>query len=174
MPITSQKLDELATTLKKVFSHRQIRLPRHRELVEQLETLELVERRRDLVQFQPTHGRHDDLPFALALAVSSVSRDVGRVTLPATFNACYREQSSSGSFWADSCFLLGGPSAPYIPSGDPSCTACPGWQGLKAARQRHRETGGEPCDLRTFVAYFIQPNAFQNRMWARRWADKNL
>ena len=168
--ITAQKLDALATTLKTVFANRQIVLPRHRELIEQLETLELIERRRDLIRFQHTHGRHDDLPFALALALDGVADTVGRVTLPDTFDSCYRAQSVS-TFSASSCFLLGGS---YVPGGCPSCRACPGWQALKAARTRHLERGGEPAGYRDFLRDYVEPNDLQQRYAVESWANWNL
>lgn len=145
-------------------------LPRHRELIEQLETLELIERRRDLIRFQHTHGRHDDLPFALALALDGVADTVGRVTLPDTFDSCYRAQSVP-SFSASSCFLLGGA---YVPGGCPSCRACPGWQALKAARTRHLERGGAPAGYRDFLRDYVEPNDLQQRYAVESWANWNL
>lgn len=157
-------LDRHATMLKAWFAGRQIRIPSHPVLIEQLECLVGREMsRRDRVRFDtPSPNEHDDLAVALALAADGHGRhgrDIGRPTLPATFRECYRERTVPESM-TGKCLLLGGHS---IPHGDPSCAACPGRQALVAAHEAHLAAGGEALDLRRYFAERMEANAYSAR-----------
>jgi hypothetical protein len=173
--VDPSRLDRLATLLKRSFSARQIRIPRHPELLEQLETIISIEqKRRDLVRFTSGAGQdaggHDDIVIALALAMEPQSHDIGRAALPATFNQCYRA-ASVRSFSPLQCFLVGGSEANYIPPGnsDPSCAACPGWIYARQAFRDYKDRGGENIDIRTWRRRFVIDNEFVGRAKQAQW-----
>lgn len=173
--VDPSRLDRMATALKHIFSSRLIRIPRHPELIEQLETIVGVEqKRRDLVRFTSGSGndagRHDDIVIALALSMEGQHEEIGRAVLPATFRECYREYSVP-DFGRGACFLFGGN---YIPSGCPCCKACAGWQHVRAAYQQHQAQGRDPVDIRTFKRLYVQNNDFVARWHVSRWAEMML
>ena len=166
--LESSRLDQQATQLKSLFSNRQIRIPTHPVLVEQLETIVGEElKRRDRIRFTQGDGQHDDLVVALCLSAEPHARYVGRRGLPATFTECWRAQSVP-NFSPLSCYLLGGD---YFPSGCPSCTACRGHQAVKLAARVHGEMTGQETGLREFYAERMDGsrNEFVSRLRFERW-----
>lgn len=167
--VDPSRLDRMATLLKRTFSARQIRLPRHPQLVEQLETIVGAEqKRRDLVRFTSgagqEAGRHDDIVVALCLSMESQTQDIGRAQLPQAFNSCYR--ASSVPMDMLKCYLFGG-SMPGV-GGDPSCKACPGHRYVKEHYAKFVEGGGEAIGLRRYRQLQVLDNDWVSVVLANR------
>jgi hypothetical protein len=161
------RLDHMATALKNVFAGRQIRIPRHPELIEQLETITGVEqKRRDLIRLTSGSGvdagKHDDLVVALALPLEFQVQQIGRAVLPASFWFCAK-QDNVPTFNLLNCFLMG-ENGYYLPQGDQACAHCAGFVHVKAAWKEHLARGGQPISLREFRKSYIGDNAFTNRV----------
>jgi hypothetical protein len=169
--LESSRLDHHATQLKSLFANRQIRIPSHPTLIEQLETIVGEElKRRDRIRFTQGEGQHDDLVVALCLSAEPHARHVGRRALPATFTACWRSESVPG-FRALDCYLFDGP---YEPGGCPCCAACRGHQAVRLAARTHAELTGEHVDLRQFYEERMDGsrNEFVSRLRFEEWARR--
>jgi hypothetical protein len=170
------RLDRMAVTLKRVFATRTIRIPRHPELVEQLETIVGVEqKRRDLVRFTSGSGqdagKHDDLVVALCLSMEHQAESIGRVAMPQTWTSCDRVLNVAG-FSPTDCFLVAPGATGFVPPGnsDPVCRECAGWKFLRRAYAEHIEAGGEAMSLRTFRGRLLD-NDFVGLCRQRTWQE---
>src|SRR5207247_4866428 len=92
---------------------------------------------------------------------------LGRVGLP-EMSSCYRAESLRQPV---DCYLWQGA---YVPSGCPSCTACPAHQAVMAGWREH----GRGLDLRTYRELHCGDNTLtlwkkDHRSWQRvqDWAD---
>lgn len=165
-------LDRAATTLRGLFAGRQIRLPRHEDLIAQLEGLRVEELRRDRLRYTTGAGgvgaaAHDDLVVALSLAIDGLGRDVGARRLPEAFRNCLRADyfatvpaGRRPLFQPAGCYLLGGGAVPS----DPVCGACVGHVAVRQAWQTWGQAAG--LDLRGVRALFGD-NEFTSRRWQR-------
>jgi hypothetical protein len=186
LEIGAGEVNRLVTGLKGAFARRLVRIPSHAtDLVEQLESVQAVETRRGLLKLQEGSASsgdargHDDLAFALALLIDMVGESLGRAgTLPAQ-DVCYREVSlgrrlpSACYIWARDVY--GG----YLPSGDPSCAACPSHTAVLEGWRKHcSDPRAEPIDLRGYrQRYVLGDNAMVREKQAQegdRWADNCL
>ena len=170
------RLDRMAVTLKRVFATRQIRIPRHPELLEQLETIIGVEqKRRDLVRFTSGSGqdagKHDDIIVALCLTMEHQAEQIGRVAMSESWKSCDRALNIDGFSPLD-CFLIAPGATGFVPPGDsdPVCRECVGWRFLRHAYREHVEAGGEAMSLRTFRGRLLD-NEFVGRCLQRAWQD---
>jgi hypothetical protein len=154
--VEASRLDRIISLLKTTASRRLLRLsPSHVSLLEQLESVQVVEgrsARRDLVKFAPSGtgldaGSHDDLVVALGLALEAVSESIGRLAIADMPHGCYLGQLVA-------CYVGGGNGLPE----DRVCRACPGNISIKAAYAAHQARGGEAVDLRTYARTFLRPN----------------
>ncbi len=87
--LTAGIVDTQITKLKSLFSSRSIHLNRrHVELIEQIESLKVIEgRRRDMLKFSASGtgssaAVHDDLAWAVMLALMPIIDTVGKLVLP--------------------------------------------------------------------------------------------
>jgi hypothetical protein len=167
------RLDRMATQLQRVFAARQIRIPRHPELVEQLETIQGVEqRRRDLVRFTSGSGqdagRHDDIIVALALSMESQNDQIGRSQIPDSFRSCWR--SATVAYDPCRCYAFGG-SDPGV-GGDASCRARIANVYIKEQFAKFLAQGGDPSiRLRGFRKLHVLNSDFVSMVLANRWAN---
>jgi len=176
--LDSGTLDRYVTQLKQAFVRRAIRIPdRLTDLREQLESLQAIEagRRRDLLKFSPsvttgnTARSHDDLAVALAMLIDQTQGALGRNALPLSFTSCYKA-ASVATFSPMSCFLVN-PNGGYVPSGDPSCRACPGWIWAQRAYEDYceRERDSERDDIRSWRRKHVDENDYTGMAQQARW-----
>jgi hypothetical protein len=175
--IDASTVDTWVTKLKAAFTQRLVRIPRRASfLIEQLESVQAIEpatrgnRRRDLLKFQPgdrsgSHASaHDDLVVTLAMLVEMAGDELGQGGLPEQ-HECYREVSLRVPV---PCYLWQDSPRSYVPSGCPSCAACPSHRAVLAAWR----ASGMTVDLRTFRrVYHTGDNSMVRR---KRWAAVNL
>lgn len=149
--ISAADQNRLVTGLKAAFARRLIRIPDNAlDLIEQLESVRAIESRRGLLKLREgdasrvgTDARaHDDLAFALALLVDMAGSELGRLGLP-EMTSCYRAESLDRYV---PCYLWTEGPGSYVPSGCPSCKACPAHQAVLAGWRRD----GREMDLRTY------------------------
>jgi hypothetical protein len=165
--LTAGIVDASITKLKSLFSSRSIHLNRrHVELVEQLESLKVIEgRRRDLLKFSPSGtgpsaAVHDDLCWAVLMALLPVFDKVGRLALPVqsccplALSDCYLfNKHSWGGNYSD-CLKL-----------------CPSHQTVVAAWR----LAGCPADPREwFKSQSFQTNRMVERAQAVRFYNSPL
>jgi len=150
-------LDRAATRLKLWFSQRQIKIPAHAGLIEELEGLEAEElRRRDMIRFTATGSNHDDACVALVLSAERVSgglrpesSQIGRLKLP-EIGHCEAEN------------VLGQRGVPCPIAGEVAtlqtgCRRCPMVQHTEPLYIAHLGTGAEWVPMGTFAERFL-PN----------------
>jgi hypothetical protein len=126
------------------------------------ESVRAIESRRGLLKLQEGDRSggdaraHDDLAFSLAMLVDMAGDALGRVGLPEQ-TSCYRAESIGT---LPNCYLWGGS---YLPSGCPSCTACPSHQAVLAG---WRESG-RGMSLRQYRQLHAGENSMTKRL---RWS----
>lgn len=163
-------LDRMATHLKTWFASRSIAIPNALMFVEQLETLEAQElRRQDRVRFTASGAAHDDIVTALCLSAQHfVGRDkrpedslIGKAVHPE--GACVLHMN--GLDWS-ACFIMGGHRWPY----DPLCfKACNMLADLRRRHAAHQEKTGEQVNILHF--YRQHPMRPNNYMQGARWME---
>jgi len=169
--ITAADQNRLVTGLKAAFARRLVTIPDDAtDLIEQLESVRAIESRRGLLKLQEGDRSsgdaraHDDLAFCLALLVDMAGDALGRVGLPEQ-SGCYRAESIGE--YVD-CYLWSGSSGSYVPSGCPSCRACPAHQAVMAGWREQ----GRGLDLRTYRERYAGDNSLTKRMNERAAHDR--
>ena len=162
--VETSRLDAISTMLKGLFANRQIRIPAHVGLLDQLECIVGEElKRRDKVRFTTPKGRasFDDAVVAMMLSAQQQTASIGHVAMS--------EQTDCARGTPMECYLLNG----FHYGNDVPCRECPGNVSTKIAYERHVARGGEAVGLREFAASGIRPNFFvamkRFQDWGRDW-----
>ena len=162
--VTPAFANQVVTSLKSAFSRRLVTIPDdHTDLIEQLESVRAIETRRGLLKLQEGDRSsgdaraHDDLAFCVGMLTVMAGDALGRVGLP-EMSCCYRAVSIGT---LPDCYLWGGG---YVPSGCPSCKACPAHQAVMAGWKE----SGRAMPLRTFRELHAGDNEVTRRMKLRR------
>jgi phage terminase large subunit-like protein len=142
----AKRLDEWATSLKRWFTLRAIRVPQHAEFLEQLEGLEGEElRRRDRIRFTATGHHRDDAAVALCLSAMEGAARIGQQRIAEMPHGCAVERALGRPV---SCFLFG--AGGFDGGDDPLCRTCPGFTSAVALYSAFVQRTGEDVDLRTW------------------------